>query len=198
MVPTVREEILKIARQKPVFRPQEIRVGRNPRKVLAALVAEGELVRVARGLYSAPDADFGSKITMAEAATRHPDGLVCLLTALRFHELTEENPPVIWMAFDHKRPIRSDYPSLRVVRMSGPAFSEGAVSHVVEEVPVRITSPAKTIIDCFKFRSRVGLDVALGSLRDGWRRRLFTMDELWELAGVCRVRNVIRPYLEML
>lgn len=135
---------------------------------------------------------------MAEAATRYPDGLVCLLTALRFHELTEENPPVIWMAFDHKRPVRPDYPPLRVVRMSGDAFSEGAVGHMVEGVPVRITSPAKTIIDCFKYRSKVGLDVALASLREGWRRRLFAMDELWMLAGTCRVQGVIRPYLEML
>jgi hypothetical protein len=82
--------------------------------------------------------------------------------------------------------------------MSGAAFLAGTVEQMVEGVPLRLTNPAKTVADCFKFRSLVGLDVALGSLREGWRRRLFTMDELWTLAGVCRIQSVIRPYLEML
>jgi predicted transcriptional regulator of viral defense system len=199
IMPTTRHhKILQVARQRSVFRPRDVGADSNPAKELAALVAAGHLIRVARGLYAAADGDFGSKLTLAEAATRHPGGVICLLSALRFHELTEENPPVVWMAFGHKRPVPSDVPPLRVVRMSGAAFLAGTVEQMVEGVPLRLTNPAKTVADCFKFRSLVGLDVALGSLREGWRRRLFTMDELWTLAGVCRIQSVIRPYLEML
>ena len=155
-------------------------------------------MRLGTGLYSLSDADFGAKISLAEAGARLPDGVVCLLSALRFHELTTENPSEIWMAVGHKRPLHIDHPPVRVVRMSGDSFTSGIEEYVVEGIAVQVFSVAKTIADCFKFRSTVGIDVATEALREAWRGRRFEMDELWRQAKATRMLNVMRPYLEML
>ena len=102
------------------------------------------------------------------------------------------------MAVGHKRPVKVDHPAVRVVRMSGKAFTSGVVEHKIDGVPVRVYTVAKTIADCFKFRNKIGIDVATEALRDGWRRRTFEMDDLWREAETCRVLNLMRPYLEML
>jgi predicted transcriptional regulator of viral defense system len=121
----------------------------------------------------------------------------CLLSALRFHDLTTQSPHDVWIAIGPKawRP-RVDGPKIRVFRFSGAALTEGVETHTIEGVTVKVYGVAKTVADCFKFRNKVGLDVALEALRESWRERRASMDDLWLYAKVCRVSNVMRPYLE--
>ena len=130
---------------------------------------------------------------------RVPKGVVCLLSALRFHELTTQSPFEVWLAIGEKdwRP-RIEYPSLRFVRFSPTTLTAGVVEHQIEGVPVRMFTPAKTVADCFKYRNKIGLDVAIESLRECLRSQRCTMDDLWHYAKICRVQNVMRPYLESL
>jgi predicted transcriptional regulator of viral defense system len=132
-----------------------------------------------------------------EVSKRIPAGVICLLSALEFHGLTTQMPARVWIAIDPKawRP-RTGHLPVRIVRFSGPALTEGVESYDLERARVRVYSVAKTVADCFKYRNKVGLDVALEALREGWRERRFTMDELWRYARICRVANVIQPYAE--
>lgn len=148
-------------------------------------------------LYVSADRHFSEHHTLAEAARRVPGGIVCLLSALRYHDLTTQAPFEVWMAIDVRaRQPRVDHPSLRIVRFSGEALEFGVEEHQVDSVAVRIYSPAKTIADCFKFRNKIGLDVALEALRDAWSKRVVTTDDLWRAAAATRMKNVMRPYLE--
>jgi len=191
------EQILDLAREFGVLRPKELDRYGIPRRYLYRLERDGKLQRVGRGLYALPDAEPSENRSLAEAAKRVPSGVICLLSALRFHELTTQAPFEVWIAIAEKawRP-RVDYPPLRVVRFSGAALEQGTEKHVVEGVPVQVFSPAKTVADCFKYRNKIGLDVAIEALRECLRARRCSMDDLWHYAGVCRVRNVMRPYLE--
>jgi predicted transcriptional regulator of viral defense system len=147
----------------------------------------------------AADAELDRNHSLAEACKRVPHGVVCLLSALQFHELTTQAPFEVWLALGEKARLpRVEYPPLRIFRFSGPALTTGVEEHRVEGVPVKVYGPAKTVADCFKYRNKVGLDVALEALRDCWRQRRATMDEIWRAAQVCRVANVMRPYLESL
>ena len=134
---------------------------------------------------------------MATACKLVPRGVICLLSALQFHDLTTQAPFEVWMAIDvrARRPRRKT-PPLRIVRFSGEALTAGVETHKVEGVPVRVYGPAKTVADCFKYRNKIGLDVALEALRDYRREHPGGMDELWHFARICRVANVMRPYLE--
>lgn len=137
--------------------------------------------------------------TLAEVGKKVPQGVICLLSALRFHELTTQSPHEVWLALE--RPAWSPsiaHITLHITRFSGPAFSEGQEKHFIEGVPVRITSPAKTVADCFKYRNKIGLDVAIEALREARRKRLYTMNELMHFARICRVATVMQPYLESL
>jgi predicted transcriptional regulator of viral defense system len=126
-----------------------------------------------------------------------PGGVVCLLSALRLHGLTTENPWQVWLAVGRRaRTPRCDYPPLRVVKVSEPAFSAGVETRTIEGVTVRVYGVARTISDCFKHRSKVGLDVAREALREAWARRLVTVPELLRFARICRVDAVMRPYLD--
>ena len=126
-------------------------------------------------------------------------GVVCLLSALRYHNLTTQSPAEVWLALSNTaRAPKIDVVPLRIVRFSATALAMGIEEHVVEGVPVRVYDPAKTVVDCFKFRNKIGLEVALEALRAGWRERRFTMDQLWRYATICRMTNVMRPYLESL
>lgn len=137
--------------------------------------------------------------TLAVTAKRYPGTVVCLLSALRFHELTTQSPRAIWLAVEGSKLAPSDTPAaVQIVRMTGPAFKSGITTHLVGQVPVRIYDPAKTVADCFKFRRRVGLDVAVEALRDCLAQRRATPAEIWSFAGICRVRTIMRPYLEAL
>lgn len=165
---------------------------------LSRRVAAGMLVRVGWGLYSLPDQSLVTEHNgMVEVARRAPKVVFCLLTALRFHELTTQSPFEVWIAIGNKdHPPRMAYPPLRTMRFSPVALREGIEVHRVAGTPIRVTNVARTVADCFKFRSKVGLDVALEALREARRDRRASIDELWVAAKVDRVTNVMRPYLE--
>jgi predicted transcriptional regulator of viral defense system len=180
-----------------VLRPRDLKVHGIPRVYLSRLCERGDLVRVGRGLYILADADISELHTLAEASKRVPHGVACLLSALRFHNLTTQAPAAVWVAIGSKaRRPQVDYPTLRFVRFSAPALEAGVEEHSVEGVTVRVYSPAKTVADCFKYRNKIGLDVALEALRDCRRQRMCSNDELWHYATICRVANVMRPYME--
>ncbi len=190
------EEILALVRRHGILRPRDLGAAHIPRSYLQRLVTRGVLERTGRGLYRMIGDDVGEHHSMAEACKRVPHGVVCLLSALRFHDLTTQAPFEVWMAIDGKaRAPAPGYPPLRIVRMSGEAGTTGVEEHPVEGIVVRVYSRAKTVADCFKFRNKVGLDVAIEALRE-YRRVRGSMDDLWRFAQVCRVANVIRPYLE--
>ena len=194
-----RARVLELARRSGFIRIRDVmRMGVHP-EYLRRLYLKGELERVGRGMYSLPGFEIELHHSLAEAAKRVPRGVICLLSALTFHNLTTQMPSQVWVAIDRKaRKPRTDGVGLRITRFSGAAFREGIEEHTIEGVPVRVFSVAKTIADCFKYRNKVGLDVALEALREGWRERRFVMDELGRFAQVCRVANVMRPYLESL
>lgn len=157
----------------------------------------GELERVGRGLYVPAHAVIAEHHTLVEAAARVPHGVVCLLSALRFHGLGTQAPHEVWLAIDRKaRKPTADWPPLRIVRFSGEALAFGVERHELEGVPVKITSREKTVADCFKYRNKIGLDVALEALREYLRLRKRSVDELVRAARVCRVSRVMQPYLE--
>ena len=155
--------------------------------------------RRGRGLYVVAGKDLGEKQTVIEASRRVPGGIVCLLSALQFHDFTTQTTGDVWMALPAKawRPRNSGLP-LRFVFLSGPALGFGIQEQKIHGVTVRVYSPAKTVADCFKFRNKLGLDIALEALREGWRMRRFQMDELTAAAKACRVWRVMRPYMELL
>jgi len=165
---------------------------------LQRLIESGHVERVGRGLYRAKEAEITEYHTLLEAALLVPKGVICLLSALRFHDLTTQAPFEVWMAIDNKawRPTIPDVP-LRIHYFSGRALTQGVERHEIEGVQVKIYSAAKTVADCFKFRNKIGVDVAIEALRDYLRKRLPEKD-LWRYAEICRVRNVIYPYLEAL
>ena len=155
------------------------------------------LERPSRGLYVLPDSEPSEHRTIVEACKLIPKGVVCLLTALRIHELTTESPFEVWMAIGEKdRKPRIDYPPIRIVRHSGQSLSYGVEKRKIEGVKVSVYSPAKTVADCFKYRNKIGLDVAIEALRDCRNRKKANNDEIWKAAKICRMANVMRPYME--
>jgi len=191
------DRVLGLVQKAGVLRPRDLQAYGIPREVLGRLCARGLLYRAGRGLYMRPDADVTESHSLAEAAKAVPQGTVCLLSALRFHGLTTQVPFEVWMAIHRKawRP-RTVFPLLRIVRFSDSALEAGVETHSIEGVTVRIFSPAKTVADCFKYRNKVGLDVALEALRDCRRQRKCTEGEFWHYARICRVDRVMKPYLE--
>jgi predicted transcriptional regulator of viral defense system len=189
---------VEIISTREVARRRDLAAQGVTKNYLHRLIESGRIERVGRGLYRAKDAEITEYYTLLEAALLAPKGVVCLLSALRFHDLTTQAPFEVWMAIDNKswRPTTSDVP-LRIHYFSGRALTEGVERHEIEGVPVKIYSAAKTVADCFKFRNKIGVDVAIEALRDYLRKRLPEKD-LWRYAEVCRVRNVMYPYLEAL
>jgi predicted transcriptional regulator of viral defense system len=193
------EQVLELARKAGILRARDLdRLG-IAREHLSRLEQRGLLARIDRGLYMLPDAEITEHHSLVEATGRVPQGVVCLLSALAFHHLTTQAPHEVWMAIDAKayRPKKGALP-LRVVRFSGEALTYGVEEHVIEGVRVRVYSPAKTVADCFKYRYKIGVDVALEALRESWRERRATVHDLTAAARVCRVEQVMRPYLEAL
>lgn len=193
------EQILNIAKDRKILRTSDLKSIENSRVYLSALVKNGELLKIGRGLYVLPDESFTENQTILETAKAIPHGVVCLISALRFHELTSQNPFEVWLAIERKaRFPKIDTLPLRIMFFTGKAFTEGIETHEIEGIEVRVYNPAKTVADCFKYRNKIGLDVALEALRDVWTKRKATMDELWYYAKICRMTNVMRPYLESL
>jgi len=167
-------------------------------ETLQQFLRKGVIVRISRGLYAAPDRALNEHDQLAQLAVKHPNIVFCLLTALQIHGLTTQSPHEVWVAISpNARAPQVSYPPLRIVRLSDPSLGIEQIS-LDGVVHIPVTSVAKTLADCFKFRNKIGLDIALEALRDAWRQKKVTMDELWEMAQLCRVANVMRPYLESL
>jgi predicted transcriptional regulator of viral defense system len=191
-----KKEVLALARKR-IVRPKELEARGLSRIQLRELVDQGVLQKTQRGLYTAKNFPFETHVSLAEVAARSPKAVICLLTALNFHELTTENPAHVYVMLPvgSQRP-RITNPRLDVSWASPLAYSSGIEEHVICGVTVKITSPAKTVVDCFKYRSKVGINVAIEALRDAWHKRLVTTDELWKHAKINRMTNVMRPYLD--
>lgn len=188
---------LRLGRESGLLRSRDAVAAGVSRTALSRLVARGDLVWVSRGVYHMPEGPRPDPIAILCAT--HPSVVICLTSALAMHALTTQSPRQVWSAIGSKAAVpRIEYPPLRVVRMNEANLREGVQEKIVDGVTVRVTSPARTVADCFKFRSRVGLDVALEALRSAWESRIVTMDELWQAAGQTRMTNVMRPYLESL
>jgi predicted transcriptional regulator of viral defense system len=194
---TLEQAVLALAERQPLLRARDLTAQALPTVMLSRLVATGKLERMARGVYSLPGRALSEHRSLAEVALRAPRGVVCLLSALRVHGIGTQAPFEVWLAIPPHTPTpRIDQPALRVVRMSGPALTEGIEPIEIDGVQVPVFNVAKTVADCFKYRNKIGLDVALEALHDGWAQRKLTMDALWHYAAVNRVANVMRPYLE--
>ena len=194
---TAGEQILDLAAHQPLVRPRDVEALGIARESLLRLYRRGLLVRQARGVYALPQTPVTEHHSLAMAANRVPRGVICLLSALRFHGLTTQDPHEVWIAIDLKaRKPSVQSPALRVVRFSGRSLVEGVEESEIEGVRVRVYSSAKTVADCFKYRHKIGIDVAIEALRDSLRTRKTSVDEIHRYAKVCRVANVMRPYLE--
>lgn len=194
---TAMDKLIDLAGTHGLVRPRDLKQQGIPRVSLTRAVRRGQLERVGRGLYGLPDRPVSEHTTLAEVACRVPKGVICLLTALRFHNLTTQSPCQVWLAIGNKATApRLAYPDLRLVRFASAALTEGVDEHLVDGVLIRVTNVARTVVDCFKYRNKIGLDVALEALREAWRERRLNADDVWRYAKTARVANVMRPYLE--
>ena len=180
-----------------MIRARDLKELNIPRMYLSRLLIQGDIERIARGLYVLADHEPTENHTIAQVARKVPEGVVCLLSALQFHGLTTQLPHQVWIAIDYKarKPHIPELP-IRIFRYSKSALTEGYKIHKIENVEVRIYEQAKTVADCFKYRNKIGLDVALEALADCRRQNKCTNDELWKYAKICRVSNIMRPYME--
>lgn len=197
MAVTQKERALGLLRTKGMLRLKDFIAKDIEPETLARLVRSGQVVRPARGLYQLSDASVDATHVLAEAAALVPKGIVCLISALQFHGLTLQMPSAVWMAIERTawKPTIS-YPSVRFVRFSGWAMTEGVERYPVQSRKLPITNPARTIVDCFRYRNKIGIDVAMEGLREGIRKRKCTPDELWRFAKKARTWTIMRPYVE--
>jgi predicted transcriptional regulator of viral defense system len=193
------QKIMHYIREHGIVRPRDIESIGLPREYLIRLHRQGKLNRSGRGIYTVPDANVTERHSYAEVAKRVPEAVICLLSALAFHEITTQSPPSVWIALRKgaRKPALTS-PSLRIVRLSGPSLTEGIENHHVEAIPVRVYSAAKTVADCFKFRNKIGLDIAIEALKDCLRQKKASVNDIYRYAKICRVSNVIRPYMDAL
>lgn len=199
MKKTQGERLLRLARQHGVVTARVAAQHGIHSQRLTRMVRSGKVERIARGQYRFIGGEVSAHHSLALVSRAVPGGVICLLSALRFHELTTQNPFEVWVAIDRRsRRPSLRYPRLRVVRFTGGALTDGVETHRIEGHPVHIYGVAKTLADLFKYRNKVGLDVALEALREAWRDRRFTMGELDRHAKTCRVERVMRPYIEAL
>jgi predicted transcriptional regulator of viral defense system len=196
---TDRDRTLSLARRKNGVTARDLTGAGIHRQVLTRLVNEGRIERVARGVYRLAEQPITENHGLAVAAATLPQGVVCLLSALQYHGIGTHLPSEVWIALDRRawRPKRA-WPPLRIVRFTGEALTQGIERHTIEGRAVNVYGVAKTLADCFKYRNKIGLDVALEALRDAWRRRRFNMEDLDRYAEICRVQRVMQPYLEAL
>jgi predicted transcriptional regulator of viral defense system len=167
------------------------------RHLLTHLCNKGLLSRMECGVYLPENADFSENLSLQIAALRVPHCVVCLISALRFHEFTTQLSPDVWLAIpQHSRIPALSHTGSRIFMLSETPYEYGIEEHDVDGVKIHVYSAAKTVADCFKFRNQVGTDVAIEALQDGLRRRRFTADELTDAAEACRVSKVITPYME--
>ncbi len=194
---TGKEKILEFARKRKTFRAGQIERGLDlPRTYLSRLVKEGLLEKVGYGLYSLADGDFNEAQSWVEVAVKAPKGVLCLLSALAFHELTTQNPFEVWLAVprDAHRP-KIEFVQTRIFRFAPRVYEAGIETHIIGGVEVKVYSAAKTVADCFYYRNTVGLDVAIEALRDAFHRRKATVDEMYSFAEIRNVKSAMYPHL---
>jgi predicted transcriptional regulator of viral defense system len=192
-------QLLTLASKRQIIRSRDAHTLGIPRNYLSRLVRKGLLTKVSRGLYRSKTSPVTEHISLIEASYKIPNGVICLLSALQFHKFTTQSPHEVWMAIEIKAwAPRITSPPIRFVRMSGKAFHSGMKEYPVRGGSLKVYTPAKTVADCFKFRNKIGIDVAMEALKECHRLKKATMDELWAAAKVCRVTNVMRPYMESL
>ncbi len=197
MRPRTKEPEIEMIRRMGIVRPADLKTRGIPRARLYSLVQKGLVERRSRGIYVARNHALTAEHALAQAAKRVPNGVLCLLAALGFHGLTTQSPAEVWIALSEKaRKPRLDYPRLRIVRFSGAALAEGIETQLVEGVNVRVYSAAKTVADCFKFRNKIGIDIAVEALKDFSRMHRGGANELARFARICRVTRVMQPYLD--
>lgn len=191
------DQALKVLKARGIARLCELMAAGVAQETVSRLVRSGRVTRLARGLYQLPGSDLGSTHGFAEACKLVPRGVLCLVSALQFHELTVQLPRAIWMAIETgARTPRVSYPPMKFVRFSNESISQGIEKHKIEGVAVRVTDPATTIADCFRFRRKVGIDVALEGLREALKRRKASADDIMKAAQHRRIWTKLRPYLE--
>jgi predicted transcriptional regulator of viral defense system len=197
MAATKKEQVLRLFKRMEVVRPRDVEAIGIAGSYLNWLYNQGTLERPSRGLYTLAGSEPSEFRAIVEACKLAPNATVCLLSALRIHDLTTQSPFEVWLAIGEKdRKPQISYPPLRMVRFSGAARSFGIEQRKIEGVTISVYSAAKTVADCFKYRNKIGLDVAVEALKDCRRSRKATVDQLWEAAKACRMANVMRPYLE--
>lgn len=193
------QRILDLAKRQGIVRPLDLDAIGAPRVALTRMTAAGQLEKTGRGLYRLPGNHGTETESLSAVATKVPKAIFCLLTALQFHELTTQLPRRVWIAMPRGSHVpRIDYPPLTMVQFSGQAYAAGVETHERDQTTLRVYGVAKTIVDCFKCRNTIGLDVALEALKQAQAQSKVKIDELWHFAKICRVANVMRPYLEAL
>ena len=196
---TQTQRVLTLASQRGMLRASHLQELGIARVVLSRLTASGQLERVGRGVYSLPDRQGSEHESLVTIAVKVPQAVFCLLTALQIHELTTQLPRQVWIAMPQgSHAPKMDYPPVKMVQFSGEAYAAGVEVVQVDQVALRVYGAAKTVADCFKHRNKIGLDVAIEALKDALTQRKATADDLWRFAKICRVANVMRPYLEAL
>lgn len=192
------DKLIDALQDKGILKASEILELGISREYLRKLCARGAVAKAARGYYVLPDYEMTGMQSITQVCKQIPKGVICLLSALRVHDFTTQNPFEVWLAIERDtwKPRQAFSTEVRYMRFSGAAFAAGIETQVIDHIEVKVYCPAKTVADCFKYRNKIGLDVALEALREGMRNKLFTMDELWGYAKICRVHQVIRPYLE--
>lgn len=197
---TKKQRVLQLADELGIVSRADLREADLPEEYLSRLHNEGKLTALAPGVYMALDHDASELLEVAVVAKKVPDAVLFGISALQFHDLTTQVAHAVQIAIERGSwTPEIDWPTVEAFHISGEAFSTGVERHIVEKsVEIQVYSEAKTVADLFKFRNSFGLDVALEALREGWRDRRFTMDEIYEHTKVCRVQTVMRPYLEML
>ena len=195
-----KQRVLELVKERGLLSRADLREADLPEEYLSRLAREGELTSLAPGIYMAPEYEASESLDLAVVAKKIPHAVVFGISALQFHDLTTQVAHSVQIAIERgKWEPKLDWPPIEVFHISSDAFTTGIETHIVEDVvEIQIYSVAKTIADLFKFRNTFGLDVAIEALKEGWRERRFTMDELYEYAKLCRVHRVMRPYLEML
>lgn len=197
-MPTPKQQLLlRLVKRKGVIKSSDLRKLEIPRTYLSRLVKSGVLKKASRGIYVLMNGDATEHQSTLEACTRVPHGIVCLLSALQFHGLTTEIPHQVWLGINSKARLpKVDYPPIRFVRFSGLGQTQGITEHLIHGVKFKTTTPARTVVDCFKYRNKIGLSVALEALRDCLRKHKATVDEIHKISKIRHMENVMRPYME--
>lgn len=192
-----KQKALKLLKKSGIARSSELTEKGVARVTVARLVAENKIEKIGHGLYCLPETAFTEKENLILISARYPKAVFCLLTALQIHELTTQLPRKVWIAMpkgSHAPQI--DHPPIKMVQYSGSSYSEGIDIITTDKFKIRVYNPAKTIADCFKHRNKIGLDVAIEALKEAYQKNKFSIDEIWHYAKVCRVANIMRPYIE--